>query len=365
MGGRLSEPTRAVLLTVVVTVGAVAAGAGGVATANNQQSGADIVVQSGESIQQAVNQASSGDVIAVEDGVYEETVRVSETDITIKARDPSNPPTVRFAPDQPKQNATFEVIASGLTLSNLRIERVGAPDRTGDNATAAVAVVPVDEDRPDCSFSFGGCEDVTKNVLITDSEVVGEFTLANDTAAGVVVLDGSEYVFDFDIAGDASNITVQNSSIHGFSNGVGIAAEYGGTVSDVTVVGNDIYDNQAVHDGSEQGTGVGVARNTTQGSFSDFLVTDNDITGNDYGVRIAGNATNEMLVDVDASVITVRNNDIVNNSEWGAMNNGTNVLDATDSWWGDADGPSGDGPGQGDAVSTGVDYDPWLENATA
>jgi hypothetical protein len=35
-------------------------------------------------------------------------------------------------------------------------------------------------------------------------------------------------------------------------------------------------------------------------------------------------------------------------------------VDATNNWWGDVSGPSGVGPGTGDAVSVDVDYDPWL-----
>ena len=38
----------------------------------------------------------------------------------------------------------------------------------------------------------------------------------------------------------------------------------------------------------------------------------------------------------------------------------TTSLDAAYNWWGDASGPSGVGPGDGDAVSTRVLYSPWL-----
>ena len=39
---------------------------------------------------------------------------------------------------------------------------------------------------------------------------------------------------------------------------------------------------------------------------------------------------------------------------------GTGIVDARDNWWGDASGPSGAGPGSGDAVTTNVDFNPWL-----
>lgn len=357
-----TESQRAVLLATVVAVSFVTTGIGSVGAAGPND--ADIVVQSGESIQQAVNDASPGDVIEIESGTYQETVRVNESDLTIRAQDPTNPPTVEYQPDEPKNNATFEIVESGVVLSDLVVKRVGHRDRAGGNATAAVAIVPVDSDRPDCTFSFQGCEDVTKDVTVKDSEIVGDFSLKNDTAVGVAVTDGIDYIYFSDVAGDASNVTVESNEIYGFSAGVGAVAEYGGTISDFEVTGNYVHDNTAEENGTAEGVGYGVARNTTEGSFENFVVTDNDITGNDYGVRIAGPADNDSLEYADASVITVTQNDVAGNDVWGAVNNGTNSLDATENWWGDADGPSGAGPGSGDAVNENVTYDPWLESST-
>lgn len=359
----MTESRRAVVLAAIVTVSVIAIGTGAVGpvAANGHTGGDVIVVQEGESIQQAVNQANSGDVIEVEAGLYEETVRVNTSDITIRAADPSNPPTVRYAPDQPMNNATFEVLDNYVTLANLTIERVGHPDRNGSNPTAAVAIIPVDSNRPTC----WPCNDEVVGVTVEDNTIAGDFPLKNDTAAGVGITDGIDYIFFTDVAGDASDITIRDNEIYGFSAGAGIGAEYGGTVTDVRFVGNYIHDNLAEDDnGSAQGTGVGFVRNTTQGYFENITVTGNDISNNHYGVRIAGNATNETLEDVDASVIEVHRNDIAGNSEWGAMNNGTNVLNATHNWWGDSSGPSGEGEGDGDAVSAGVEYDPYLEEPT-
>ena len=61
-----------------------------------------------------------------------------------------------------------------------------------------------------------------------------------------------------------------------------------------------------------------------------------------------------------AATITVNNNNITTNSPNGATNKATGTLNAENNWWGDASGPSGQGPGSGDAVSTNVDFDPWL-----
>jgi hypothetical protein len=58
----------------------------------------------------------------------------------------------------------------------------------------------------------------------------------------------------------------------------------------------------------------------------------------------------------------IDNNDIVGNIEFGVYNetSETHMVNAENNWWGDPSGPSGAGPGTGDAVSDGVAFDPWL-----
>lgn len=42
---------------------------------------------------------------------------------------------------------------------------------------------------------------------------------------------------------------------------------------------------------------------------------------------------------------------------------GSILVLAEDSWWGDDSGPGGVGPGSGDAVTSNVDYTPWIDNS--
>jgi len=54
-------------------------------------------------------------------------------------------------------------------------------------------------------------------------------------------------------------------------------------------------------------------------------------------------------------------NNIEGNLPYGVCNeNADETVNATRNWWGDASGPSGVGPGSGDAVSEDVDYSSWL-----
>ncbi|MCP5099690.1 MAG: hypothetical protein GY943_29405, partial [Chloroflexi bacterium] len=54
---------------------------------------------------------------------------------------------------------------------------------------------------------------------------------------------------------------------------------------------------------------------------------------------------------------------INDNINYGVTNNYPASVDLRFSWWGAANGPSGDGSGSGDALFGDVLYTPWLEEA--
>jgi hypothetical protein len=62
----------------------------------------------------------------------------------------------------------------------------------------------------------------------------------------------------------------------------------------------------------------------------------------------------------DASTITVSGNVLHGNLPNGITNKAAAPLTAENNWWGDPTVPAGHGAGLGEAVSTNVDFDPWL-----
>jgi len=57
----------------------------------------------------------------------------------------------------------------------------------------------------------------------------------------------------------------------------------------------------------------------------------------------------------------LRNNNLFGNRDWGVYNRDDSaIIDAEYNWWGAANGPSGEGAGDGDAVSEYVEFDSWL-----
>ncbi len=63
-----------------------------------------------------------------------------------------------------------------------------------------------------------------------------------------------------------------------------------------------------------------------------------------------------LYLSSSTGAITATDGCVVYNSDTAVDNNSTGTLNATDNWWGMADGPSGVGPGSGDSVSANVDY---------
>ena len=115
-------------------------------------------------------------------------------------------------------------------------------------------------------------------------------------------------------------------------------------VSNVTVSQNEVYENDGLGTGSGRGIGV-------DGTSSNVSIVENNIRDNaGGGIKIMG-AT---------SGWSANNNCIHGNTGYGAQNTTASTLDFENNWWGDSSGPSGSGPGSGDAVSTNVDFDPWL-----
>ncbi len=91
--------------------------------------------------------------------------------------------------------------------------------------------------------------------------------------------------------------------------------------------------------------------NNQRGVISTFRDTSPVLMYKDRAMGIGG-IGNAGDMDPEQSIITITNNIIKNNTEFDIRNFTTNVIDATDNWWGSADGP-------GIKVSSAVVTDPW------
>ncbi|WP_255192863.1 right-handed parallel beta-helix repeat-containing protein [Natronobeatus ordinarius] len=128
---------------------------------------------------------------------------------------------------------------------------------------------------------------------------------------------------------------IVNNSIDGGSSGIWLS---GGDV--VTITENEF-----------ETTSSGIRYN---GHSVDATITNNVFTGANFGFYVSD------FPDQHVGGIELHWNTIAGNGEGVNATHGEGTLDATDNWWGDGSGPSGEGPGDGDSVTENVVYDPWL-----
>ena len=127
---------------------------------------------------------------------------------------------------------------------------------------------------------------------------------------------------------------------------IGDIPEYGPAGSITAIISNNLISNwrYGIHLVSSINSGSTITGNT---------ITNNNGSGSGIHVVTAVNAAN----------IRVNYNNIMENIDHGAFNNGTNTLDARFNWWGNGTGPYHpitNPSGTGDNVSDNVDYKPWL-----
>lgn len=231
-----------------------------------------------------------------------------------------------------------------------------------------------------------GCEGNGDNIFIWSSYSNPSYGAPGPASmAGTVIEDNEIYGAHrsgIETAGGYSGLTIRNNKIYGNSGSASDAPplKYGNGIvlirgsgdshlednpglgpEDLTIEGNEIYDNE------KNGIYMGPVN-------KNYTITDNDIHDNGWdGVRVDLTARyhNPDFEEGDripwankSQNVAVTRNNITASGQYGARVIGTPTngfrLDASDNWWGGADGPGGAGPGTANAVSNTVKYRPWL-----
>ena len=322
-------------------------------------------------IQAAVDAASSGDTIVVAAGTYFGAT-VSKA-VTIQA----------------KTGDTVIINDGPNTHTFLRAGFYFASDYSGNGATisgfdiqGAIQAGTTDDGKLDFAvFSRGA-----NNVEIEGNTIC-------DMLQGITNWHGNGWQIN-------DNEITDLWTLNGGGVGILVGANDGSTVAGNVISGNKISGTLSVYSGDGGGyDGSGIVL------YADFrwspggIVTDSLVKGNEISMTSDTPATVNFngieLVDTrdsDANPSAVLNNQVICNSvhnnsrigiyvsagtsgngvnfnsifanmEHGVRYDGTGTLDAENNWWGDDSGPSGNGPGTGDAVSANVDYDPWIKKS--
>jgi len=185
-------------------------------------------------------------------------------------------------------------------------------------------------------------------------------TITDFVKAGIVTR-GAKDIF---IEGNTITTTIHDEAPNGID--IGTYSGTTGTIKENEISGCSWKDFTGDYETSWSGSGILVIE-----SGDSFEITRNIVHDSDVGMDIESDSTNITRNEVYSNIYgfvfwngkpKVNYNNIYNNTQYGVYRTYdlTGVLNAEYNYWGDSSGPSGVGPGTGDAVSGNVSFDPWL-----
>jgi hypothetical protein len=364
-------------------------------------------VLAGGDIQAAINGAFPGDVICLDPGVYALTATINvNKSVTISGPQAGVDPRPSFGSTRnPADSGTEAVVKGSITLFNIAANNVEINGLTMESSINNSGWNIVEEDN-NASFYSDGAK-VLYNIIHNTNYPGGTMNEAVKIRTGTNARIAFNYIYNIPSPGDGINFdgmtngTIEHNELH--DQGSVNAAIYVYNSTNTTIKCNLVYNtlaNEAIKLGTA-GAGdpllfggqiVGnVVHNTAQDGIaiytshvlvesnevynstsengaiyvayavSDITITNNFVHNNTLNTVKWGDPGAIMIgPDPDASTIHVNNNNISGNSPSGVTNKAAVTLDATNNYWGAADGPGVVGSGTGDKVSTNVLFNPWL-----
>jgi nitrous oxidase accessory protein NosD len=146
------------------------------------------------------------------------------------------------------------------------------------------------------------------------------------------------------------------------------------------LVERNVAESTAAFTASVNAQNLSVGHLRVADASNNAQIRNNTLIGGNLGISILGcvgvvidsNVVRDtvsagLIIGVGISVISgsagveANNNNIEGNASFGMLVAGASgVVNATNNWWGSGDGPSGVGPGSGDAVTANVNFSPFL-----
>jgi parallel beta-helix repeat protein len=324
-----------------------------------------------KTITEGINAASAGDTINVAAGTYQERLVINKQ-LTLTGDGWDS--TIVQPTDTPTAGVyDVEIRAGGTIIEQFRFDFNGSGDTRSGNG-----IVVSDLNQPPVINV-----QIRNNKIYTGDANTGIQTGKYSDVSGLIV-SGNIFYGDPDGMGEgiyvnpysgSGKVTIQSNQFYGYLySGVSIEA------GNVDVIGNII--NSDVLKGIY---GVRFIELTGGMAFNNVLISNNDIRNVQYGIS-AGTSTDvgstltatirsNILTNNDVGIrvrygaeLTITNNNISGNTQYGINNETTTLVIAENNWWGDGSGPYHpvtNPTGLGNAVSDNVDYDPWIASTQA
>ncbi len=382
-------------LAILVAISSVALGAT-IYVNNTYPTCDDITGTPYCSIQPAINNAVAGDIISVSIGTYNEDLTIpagkdnliltggNKTTTVIKGV--ANVPVASW----PLAAPNIEILSDGVKIYGFTIQR---PDYVAGKYTSGVVIGAKNVEIYNNNFIVNSGGGANSDEV---SQAIQTYATASIPAADASGLNIHDNFFNSTGAGDwgyegiylnpdaaTGAIFIENNTLKGK-----VLRAITSERSKTSIIGNTIETDLAPSDLSTAGAYQGInVRVLSAAPQSDVTIDNNIVMGSASGqgfyqgirigqagqtltnFNISGNVVqynaNGILVK-SASGVTLRNNEIKDNSIYGIKNEDSSVLDATNNWWGSNTGPfhpTLNPTGLGNNVSDNVMFIPWISTA--
>ncbi len=306
----------------------------------------DTGVSPGGSIQEAVDAASSGDVICVKPGTYAETISI-DASVTVRGQTPATSGNAAVIEGwvslDADGSALRRVVVTRDEPTSLPVDPFGIRITASNTLVAGTVVHSISEE-------------------VKGGSINGIQAFGGDALSGITIRDN--------VVRDYRNVDSEGNSVFGVA-GIKVQAD----VSDVEVTSNEVRDLHSLF-----GFGVVLTPSSSADGFpKDVLVEGNTLEGiNDGSVFDVFSGPNggrnaapfpgsAVAIEAEAEEATVKHNNLL--APNGVENKDEDPLVAKCNWWGDRSGPTDDDNADGEGTwalerNAEIEYTPWL-NASA
>lgn len=274
-------------------------------------------------------------------------------------------------------NSTFNNNTYGIHVHELRDSLIENSDFTGNDIGVFY------DDDVNLAPVFSGNTTIEDNTFsnhtlsaivahFDSSELNNALTIQNNTITqNVALLTGPSAQIEVGL-----DVTTSHAAVNVITNTITFSGVFGpataahgikllGGLDNVTLEANSLNGGNVGNNGATPPTsGVFLATNNSQFGNTDanthVVMTKNQIANFVNGVSLFDEVGAAFGNVPAGAMIEITRNSLTGNSGFGVRSGATTPVIGTCNWWGAADGPSGSGPGAGDAVSDFVTFNPWL-----